>query len=148
MERELKQTKAELDAKNSEIKTMRSTMERYNQDMSKLEQQLKEQRVCTYFIFVSVNSCQQQIHNFLIWDNLYKNMIFFIACMLVIIFLVACSDMIIINLSMAVFKNYFMLSWLSSWNLHWQIGIKFIFAYYKTQRFLRSSSFLVILKNN
>lgn len=66
MERELKQTKAELDAKNSEIKTMRSTMERYNQDMSKLEQQLKEQRVCTYFIFVSVNSCQQQIHNFLI----------------------------------------------------------------------------------
>lgn len=134
MERELKQTKAELDAKNSEIKTMRSTMERYNQDMSKLEQQLKEQRVCTYFIFVSVNSCQQQIHNFLIWDNLYKNMIFFIACMLVIIFSVACSDMIIINLSMAVFKNYFMLSWLSSWNLHWQIGIKFIFTYYKSDR--------------
>lgn len=54
MERELKQTKAELDAKNSEIKTMRSTMERYNQDMSKLEQQLKEQRVCIEYLFLLI----------------------------------------------------------------------------------------------
>jgi predicted nucleic acid-binding Zn-ribbon protein len=54
MERELKQTKAELDAKNSEIKTMRSTMERYNQDMSKLEQQLKEQRVRIAYLFLLI----------------------------------------------------------------------------------------------
>jgi predicted nucleic acid-binding Zn-ribbon protein len=54
MERELKQTKAELDAKNSEIKTMRSTMDRYNQDMSKLEQQLKEQRVCIAYLFLLI----------------------------------------------------------------------------------------------
>jgi hypothetical protein len=43
-----------LDAKNSEIKTMRSTMERYNQDMSKLEQQLKEQRVCIAYLFLLI----------------------------------------------------------------------------------------------
>lgn len=62
MERELKQTKAELDAKNSEIKTMRSTMERYNQDMSKLEQQLKEQRVCISYLFLF--SRKQNFHIF------------------------------------------------------------------------------------
>lgn len=62
MERELKQTKAELDAKNSEIKSMRSTMERYNQDMSKLEQQLKEQRVYISYLFLF--SRKQNFHNF------------------------------------------------------------------------------------
>ncbi|XP_064600239.1 cilia- and flagella-associated protein 58-like [Liolophura sinensis] len=45
MERELKQTKAELDARSSEIKTMQVQIERYKQDHSKLDQQLKEQRI-------------------------------------------------------------------------------------------------------
>lgn len=48
MERELKQTKAELDAKNTEIKTMKTTADRNSQDLSKLESQLKEQKVCLY----------------------------------------------------------------------------------------------------
>lgn len=50
MERELKQTKAELDARSSEIKTMQVQIERYKQDHSKLDQQLKEQRVSTWQI--------------------------------------------------------------------------------------------------
>ena len=45
MERELKQTKADLDAKSSEIKTMQTRIQGYKDDISKLEQQLKEQRV-------------------------------------------------------------------------------------------------------
>lgn len=45
MEREMKQTKAELDAKGSEIKTMQTQIQRYKEDIGKLEQQLKEQRV-------------------------------------------------------------------------------------------------------
>lgn len=47
MEREMKQTKAELDAKASEIKTMQTQIQRYKEDIGKLEQQLKEQRVST-----------------------------------------------------------------------------------------------------
>ena len=45
MEREMKQTKADLDSKNSEIKTMQTQIQRYKEDIVKLEQQLKEQRV-------------------------------------------------------------------------------------------------------
>ncbi|XP_071090253.1 cilia- and flagella-associated protein 58-like [Haliotis cracherodii] len=45
LERELKQTKADLDGKASEIKAMTGQIERFKQDISKLEMQLKEQRV-------------------------------------------------------------------------------------------------------
>lgn len=45
MERELKQCKSDLENKNGEIKSMQVQIERYKQDMVKLEQQLKEQRV-------------------------------------------------------------------------------------------------------
>ncbi|KAK7469781.1 hypothetical protein BaRGS_00036208 [Batillaria attramentaria] len=45
LERELKQSKADLDAKSSEIKTMSAQIEKFKQDITRLEQQLKEQRV-------------------------------------------------------------------------------------------------------
>lgn len=45
LEREVRQTKAELDSKASDIKTLQTQIERYKQDASKTEQQLKEQRV-------------------------------------------------------------------------------------------------------
>ena len=51
MEREMKQTKADLDSKNSEIKTMQTQIQRYKEDIIKLEQQLKEQRVGSYWNF-------------------------------------------------------------------------------------------------
>ena len=51
MDREMKQTKADLDSKNSEIKTMQTQIQRYKEDITKLEQQLKEQRVSDYHEF-------------------------------------------------------------------------------------------------
>ena len=48
MDREMKQTKADLDAKNSEIKTMQTQIQRFKEDIGKLEQQLKEQRVSEF----------------------------------------------------------------------------------------------------
>ncbi|XP_060555610.1 cilia- and flagella-associated protein 58-like [Ruditapes philippinarum] len=45
MEREMKQTKADLDAKSSEIKTMQTQIQRHKEDINKLEQQLREQRI-------------------------------------------------------------------------------------------------------
>ena len=45
LERELRQGKAELDNKASEIRTLQGQIDRYKQDISKTEQQLKEQRV-------------------------------------------------------------------------------------------------------
>lgn len=45
MERELKQSKADLDTRQSEIKNLQSSVERYKADVTKLEQQLKEQRI-------------------------------------------------------------------------------------------------------
>ncbi|KAK3094779.1 hypothetical protein FSP39_006145 [Pinctada imbricata] len=45
MERELKQAKADLDAKTGEIKNMQSQMGRYKEDISKLEQSMKEQKI-------------------------------------------------------------------------------------------------------
>ena len=45
MERELRLGKAELDNKASEIRTLQGQIDRYKQDMAKIEQQLKEQRV-------------------------------------------------------------------------------------------------------
>jgi len=52
MDREMKQTKAELEAKASEIKTMQTQIQRYKEDIGKLEQQLKEQRVRFYLLNV------------------------------------------------------------------------------------------------
>ena len=45
LERELKQSKADLDAKNSEIKALNQTMEKLKGTNASLEQNLKEQRV-------------------------------------------------------------------------------------------------------
>ncbi|KAJ8317337.1 hypothetical protein KUTeg_005241 [Tegillarca granosa] len=45
LERELKQAKADLDAKSGEIKTIQTQIGRYKEDIGKLEQQIKEQRV-------------------------------------------------------------------------------------------------------
>lgn len=45
MERELKQAKADLDAKTGEIKNLVGRVENYKGDISKLEQQMKEQKV-------------------------------------------------------------------------------------------------------
>ena len=45
MERELKQAKADLDAKTGEIKNLQGRVENYKGDISKLEQQMKEQKV-------------------------------------------------------------------------------------------------------
>ena len=45
LERELRQAKADLDTKITETKTLAGQIERYKQDISKTEQQLKEQRV-------------------------------------------------------------------------------------------------------
>ena len=53
MDREMKQTKADLDAKNSEIKTMQTQIQRFKEDIGKLEQQLKEQRVSGFSAFMA-----------------------------------------------------------------------------------------------
>ncbi len=45
LERELRQAKADLDTKLTETKTLQGQIERYKQDITKTEQQLKEQRV-------------------------------------------------------------------------------------------------------
>ncbi|KAK3589418.1 hypothetical protein CHS0354_020747 [Potamilus streckersoni] len=45
MDRELKQSKADLDTKSLDIKTMQTQIARYKEDITKLEQQLKEQRI-------------------------------------------------------------------------------------------------------
>lgn len=45
MERELKQAKADLDAKTGEIKNLQGRIDNYKGDISKLEQQMKEQKV-------------------------------------------------------------------------------------------------------
>lgn len=47
MEKELKQAKADLEAKSNEVKNLGGAIERYKADVNKLEQQLKEQRVST-----------------------------------------------------------------------------------------------------
>ena len=45
LERELKQSKADLDAKNSEIKSLTTQIEKHKAENQRLEQSLKEQRV-------------------------------------------------------------------------------------------------------
>lgn len=45
MEKELKQAKADHEAKSTEVKNLASAIDRYKADVNKLEQQLKEQRV-------------------------------------------------------------------------------------------------------
>ncbi|XP_048747175.1 cilia- and flagella-associated protein 58-like [Ostrea edulis] len=45
MERELKQAKADLDAKTGEIKNLQGRIDNYKGDISKLEQQMKEQKI-------------------------------------------------------------------------------------------------------
>lgn len=45
LERELRQSKADLETKTAETKTLQGQMERYKQDITKTEQQLKEQRI-------------------------------------------------------------------------------------------------------
>jgi len=45
LERELKQSKADLDAKNSEIKSLTAQIEKHKAENQRLEQSLKEQRV-------------------------------------------------------------------------------------------------------
>jgi len=50
MERELKQAKADLDAKTGDIKNMQNQIGRYKEDIGKLEQQLREQRVGYYVL--------------------------------------------------------------------------------------------------
>ena len=52
IERELRQSKADLDTKGAEIKTLQGQIERYKQDIGKTEQQLKEQRVCSFNQFL------------------------------------------------------------------------------------------------
>lgn len=52
MERELKQAKADLDAKTGEIKNLQGRVENYKGDISKLEQQMKEQKVVSYQILL------------------------------------------------------------------------------------------------
>ena len=47
LDRELRQSRTELDTKSSEIKTLQQQVERYKQDISKTEQQLKEQRIAS-----------------------------------------------------------------------------------------------------
>ena len=56
MDREMKQTKADLDAKNSEIKTMQTQIQRFKEDIGKLEQQLKEQRVSEFIPILQNNA--------------------------------------------------------------------------------------------
>lgn len=46
MEKELKQAKADYEVKNGEVKNLMGAIDRYKADVNKLEQQLKEQRVC------------------------------------------------------------------------------------------------------
>lgn len=55
MERELKQAKADLDAKTGEIKNLQGRVENYKGDISKLEQQMKEQKVGLQSDFVIGN---------------------------------------------------------------------------------------------
>lgn len=58
MEKELKQAKADQEAKSAEVKNLGGAIDRYKADVTKLEQQLKEQRVsqspitkdCMYWI--------------------------------------------------------------------------------------------------
>ena len=45
LERELRQARTDVDQKTVDIKTLQTQIERYKQDMTKTEQQLKEQRV-------------------------------------------------------------------------------------------------------
>ena len=45
IEKELKQTKNDLEARNAELRTKTGNLQRAQEDITKLEQQLKEQRV-------------------------------------------------------------------------------------------------------
>ncbi len=45
LKKELTETKAELDSKEAQIKGMTGQIDRYREDIARLEQQLKEQRV-------------------------------------------------------------------------------------------------------
>ena len=47
LERELRQARGDLDNKASDVKTLQGQIDRYKQDITKTEQQLKDQRVST-----------------------------------------------------------------------------------------------------
>ena len=49
IERELNSEKKEVDAKNGEIKSLQSQLQRYKDDNIRMEQQLKEQRVRLHY---------------------------------------------------------------------------------------------------
>ena len=57
IEKELKQAKNDLEAKTAELKTKQGNLQRAQEDIGKLEQQLKEQRVC--FLIIHVLHCIQ-----------------------------------------------------------------------------------------
>ena len=56
IEKELKQAKNDLETRTAELKTKASNLQRAQEDITKLEQQLKEQRVGCQFI-LSEFSC-------------------------------------------------------------------------------------------
>ena len=56
MEKELKQAKADHEAKSNDVKNLVSAIDRYKADVNKLEQQLKEQRVSTVWIRAKLNN--------------------------------------------------------------------------------------------
>lgn len=65
LDRELKQSKNELEQKTNEVKSMGSQCQRYKDDIDKLENQLKEQKVSIFYSFLSayfVNSYCLLLH--------------------------------------------------------------------------------------
>lgn len=54
LERELKQNKAEVESKNAELKAKQSQLQKAQEETSRLEQQLKEQRVRRSFNIIGL----------------------------------------------------------------------------------------------
>jgi aspartokinase len=69
IDRELKQAKADMDSKVSEIKSMSFSIERYKQDVGKLEQSLKEQRVRSFSSLCLVSICGDECKLHSSWWN-------------------------------------------------------------------------------
>ena len=54
LEKELKQSKAELESKQSDLKGKQNQLQKAQEETSRLEQQLKEQRVCFFEVTLTV----------------------------------------------------------------------------------------------
>lgn len=61
IEKELKQAKSDLETRNAELKTKTGNVQRAQEDITKLEQQLKEQRVNLLFVILGLDTNGSQL---------------------------------------------------------------------------------------